>query len=161
MVQEMALRQRFNEKIRTKLGGFGEILATEVSPKGGLELGVAVTLMVGGLAGCTGMGAAMSTSDDPRTRLIGTLMYHEEAHKERMKEAREGKTEVNVYGPKPQPQYEIGDTYTAPSGLKWTKEEDRLWIATLPDGKKYSVNDAQVIGFVRESGRAVDTSNRQ
>jgi len=97
MVQEMALRQRFNEKVRTKLGGLGEILATEVSPKGMFELGVVGTFMFSGLAGCTGMGAAMSTSDDPRTRLIGTLMYHEEAHKDRMKEAREGRSEVNVY----------------------------------------------------------------
>jgi len=52
----------------------------------------------GFLGGCTGMGAVMSTSDDPRARLVGTLMYHEGAHEERMKEAREGRTNVKVYG---------------------------------------------------------------
>jgi hypothetical protein len=58
--------------------------------------------IIGGLgllalvSGCTGMGAAMQTSNDPRTRLIGTIMYHESAHNERMEEAREGRSQVNV-----------------------------------------------------------------
>jgi len=49
-----------------------------------------------GIGGCTGMGAAMSTSNDPKTRLIGTLMHHEGLHQDKMKEAEAGKTEVNV-----------------------------------------------------------------
>ena len=49
------------------------------------------------VSGCTGMGAVMSTSNDPRTRFVGNLMYHESAHQDRIKEAEAGRSEVNVY----------------------------------------------------------------
>jgi len=62
--------------------------------KGKMSLVLLTSLFV--LGGCTGMGAAMSTSNDPKTRLIGTLMYHEGLHQDKMKEAKEGETKVNI-----------------------------------------------------------------
>ena len=50
------------------------------------------------VSGCTGLGAVMSTSNDPRTRFVGNLMYHESSHQDRIKESRAGRSEVNVYG---------------------------------------------------------------
>ncbi|MBU4116892.1 MAG: hypothetical protein KKG94_04025 [Nanoarchaeota archaeon] len=59
--------------------------------------------IVGGLglltlvSGCTGLGAVMATSDDPATRAIGTIMYHDGAHQDKIKEQEAGRNEVNVY----------------------------------------------------------------
>ncbi len=51
---------------------------------------------LGMLTGCAGMGAVMSGSDDPATRAMGTLMYIEGSHEQRMEEAEAGRSEVNV-----------------------------------------------------------------
>ncbi len=48
------------------------------------------------LSGCAGLGAVYRQSNDPATRAMGTLMYNEGSHEQRMKEQREGRSEVNV-----------------------------------------------------------------
>jgi hypothetical protein len=100
---------------------FGDTLATEVNPKKAFLYLFTTGFLAGSVYGCTGLGAVMSTSDDPKTRLIGNLMYYESAHQDRMEEAREGKTEVNVYHSKEQRQKEKFEPI--PTGLftcnKW------------------------------------------
>jgi len=53
---EKTLRQKINDKAKrygNKFHGLGDILTTEVSPKGALELGLAVAIGVGGLTACS------------------------------------------------------------------------------------------------------------
>ena len=54
--------------------------------------------VLGFSGGCKGLFAAGMTSRDPATRLISTVLYHDEDHKEDMEVAREGRTVVNVGG---------------------------------------------------------------
>ena len=86
------LRQKLTDWER---GVFGDLVTTEVSTKGAMGL-MAVTCI--GLTGClTGAGYTMGQHHDPRVRAIGNMVYHEGAHQERIEEAREGRSQVNVY----------------------------------------------------------------
>ena len=48
-------------------------------------------------SGCAPLGAVYMQSDDPATRAWGTLMHNQGSHEQRMEEAREARSQVNVY----------------------------------------------------------------
>jgi len=93
------LRKRFNERARNIgnniYSGLGDIATTEVSKKGLVALATVGSL--GLLSGCAEMGAAMLNDDDPDNNMLGAIMYTHGTHDQRMEEAREGRSEVNVY----------------------------------------------------------------
>ena len=110
--------------------------------------------IVGGLglltlvSGCTGMGAVMSTSNDPRTRLIGNVMYHESSHQDRMKEAGAGRSEVNVYGGERQKKnciYKIINLDTYKTEIEVSGNYIDGYFHKKAEGKKFSKNGYLII----------------
>jgi hypothetical protein len=97
---------------------------------------------LGILTGCAGMGAVMSTSDDPATRALGTLMYVEGSHEQRMREAEAGRSQVNVNTQGQSPQqgrtglpenvvYSDGK-YSPASGYTWINPNDQNDLRVIP-----------------------------
>jgi hypothetical protein len=53
-------------------------------------------IILGLLSGCADMGAVKSTSDDPPTSELGTLMYDEGSQEQRIRESEAGRSQINV-----------------------------------------------------------------
>ena len=119
--------------------------------------------LASGLTGCAGMGYTMMQDQDPRVRAIGNIMYHEGIHEERMEEAREGRSEVNVGVGREEKrsQYQTGDIFNDKAGHKWVRTENGQWIYPFPDGESYALNDSQIEDISRTNGIPIDTSNRK
>src|SRR3989344_287441 len=110
-----------------------------------------------GMFGCAGLGAVYMESDDPATRALGTMMYIEGSHEQKMKEAREGRSEVNVnYG------NAINDPLSGICSRElgffqnyktlWRKCEDSLWRTTAPNGQIFTAKDQNIEEWSRNAG---------
>lgn len=64
-----------------------------------IRAGLAMLVLAGPLTfqACSATGAALQQSPNPLARLVGTAMFVGGSHDDRMKEAREGRSEVNVH----------------------------------------------------------------
>lgn len=96
------------------------------------KLGIGLIATTLGLGGCTGLGAVMQTSDDPAARALGTIMYHEGRHEQRVEEAEAGRSQVNV---------NVGGTHELKNygELIYFKETEK-WVYIPSEGGIYVVN---------------------
>jgi len=93
-------------------------------------------VLVGSLAvgsGCkTGAGYTMMQHPDPRVRGIGSMIYHEGAHEENMREAREGR---DVYNNQKIPEnvYIRDGVYNVAPGYQWVNPNDNTDLRVISE----------------------------
>lgn len=113
------------------------------------RVGFISALAIGTISyGCTPTGAVLMGSDDPAARLIGTFMHYEGAHEEKMKEAREGRSQVNVYNNSNQGnQNRLSENvihndgkYNPAPGYDWINPNDPNDLRVIPRGVIFSNN---------------------